>query len=151
MKDGRARGVVLASVLMIASSVVVVRAEETVGLWVKNTAPMPVTVMVDGAEACKLEAPVYKTCKDDLSIPGVAPEGKGKGKGKKEPAKAQEKFCTTNNLRISCITNVKASGADVVVQRLDGVSYKLRAAKGGTLYLCIEPNGLTDCFGKKLQ
>src|SRR5262245_27480494 len=114
----------VAAAALVALSGAARAEEETVGLWVKNTAPMPVTVLVDGVEACKLEAPVYKACKDDLSIPGVAPEGKGKGKGKKEPAKPQQKFCTTNNLRISCITNVKASGADVVLQRLDGVSYK---------------------------
>jgi len=139
----------LASVLfagLLASGAGAVRAEESVGLWVKNTAPMPVTVSVDGAEACKLEAPVYKACKSDIpEIPSA-----GKGKGKKAP-KPEQKFCTTNNLKISCITNVKASGANVVLQRLDGVSYRLRAAKGGTLYLCVEPTALTDCFGKKLQ
>jgi hypothetical protein len=118
----------------------VVHAEETVGLWIKNTAPMPVTVSVDGVEACKLEAPVYKECKGDVDISKIT-------KGKKP----EQKFCTTNNLKISCITNVKASGADVVLQLLDGATYKQRAAKGGTLYLCVEPKALTDCFGKKLQ
>jgi hypothetical protein len=119
----------------------VARAEETVGLWVKNTAPMPVVVSVDGVEACRLEAPVYKACKDEVDISKVT-------KGKKKP---EAKFCTTNNLKISCITNVPAAGANVSLRRIDGVEYKMRAAKGGTLYLCIEPTALTDCFGKKLQ
>jgi len=115
-------------------------ADDSVGLWVKNTAPMPVIVSVDGVEACKLEAPVYKACKDDVDISKIT-------KGKKPEAK----FCTANNLKISCITNVKASGADVSLRRIDGVEYKVRAAKGGKLYLCVEPTALTDCFGTKLQ
>jgi len=60
-------------------------------------------------------------------------------------------MCTTNNLKISCITNVPATGADVALKRSDGVDYKMRVAKGGTLYLCVEPTSLTDCFGRKLQ
>lgn len=133
------RRTLISVVLLLGSGGLVSAEEETVGLWIKNTAPMPVTVLVDGTEACKLEAPVYKTCKGDVDISKITKD------------KPKEKFCTVNNLKISCITNVKASGVDVMIRRLDGVEYKVRAAKGGTLYLCVEPKSLTDCFGTKLH
>jgi hypothetical protein len=110
-------------------------ADDTVGLWIKNTAPAVVVVSVDGAEVCRLDAPIYAKCGDPVIT-------------KLNPT---QKMCTTNNLKISCITNVKASGVDVLLRRGDGVEYKVRAAKGGTLYLCVEPKALTDCFGKKLH
>ena len=58
-----------------------------------------------------------------------------------------KKMCSSNSLKISCITDVPASGADVTLKRADGVAYKVRAGKGGTLYICVEPTALTDCFG----
>jgi hypothetical protein len=119
---------------MLMMSAVVARADDTVGLWIKNTAPVPVVVTVDGAQACSLEAPVYAPCKDKITQ--LTPE---------------KKTCTTNNLKISCITNVPASGAEVSLRRGDGVEYKVHAAKDGTLYLCVEPTALTDCFGTKLH
>jgi len=117
------------------------RADDSVGLWIKNTAPFPVTVTVDGAQACALEAPVYRECNYTVD----------KRKADKIIKLTEKKQCTTNNLRISCITNVPAAGADVTLRRGDGVEYKVRAAKGGTLYLCIEPTALTNCFGTKLN
>jgi hypothetical protein len=63
----------------------------------------------------------------------------------------QNKNCTTNNLKISCITNVKAAGADVTLKRGDGLEYKVRAGTDEPRYLCVEPTALTDCFGKKLH
>jgi hypothetical protein len=132
-----------AAAAMLAASIATAPAEEDlVGLWIKNTAPTPVTVSVDGAPACQLEAPVYKECKDQMPS-----QLKGKLKGKL----AEKKNCTVNNLKISCITNVKASGVDVAVRRGDGIEYKVRAARGGTLHLCIEPKTLTDCFGTTLH
>jgi hypothetical protein len=116
-------------------------ADESVGLWIKNTAPFPVTVNVDGAQACALEAPTYRECNYTVD----------KKKRDKIIKLTEKRQCTTNNLKISCITNVRAAGANVTLRRGDGLEYKLRAAKGGTLYLCIEPTALTDCFGKKLQ
>jgi hypothetical protein len=120
---------------LIATGGVAEAADDTVGLWIKNTAPAVVVVSVDGAEVCRLDAPIYAKCGDPVIT-------------KLNPT---QKMCTTNNLKISCITNVKASGVDVLLRRGDGVEYKVRAAKGGTLYLCVEPKALTDCFGKKLH
>ena len=110
---------------------------DKVGLWVKNTSAVPVSVVVDGVEACKLEAPVYIPCSTKIT--------------KLNPAKDKGKKCTSNTLKISCITNVPAAGADVALKRSDGVAYNVRVAKGGALYLCVEPAALTDCFGVKLQ
>jgi hypothetical protein len=110
---------------------------EKVGLWVKNTSAVPVSVVVDGVEACKLEAPAYIPCSTKIT--------------KLNPAKDKGRKCTSNTLKISCITNVPAAGADVALKRSDGVAYNLRVAKGGALYLCVEPAALTDCFGVKLQ
>jgi hypothetical protein len=107
--------------------------EETVGLWIKNTSPAPVTVTIDGQVACRLEAPAYVPCQGKIS--------------KLE----DKKVCANNALKMSCITNVKAAGADVALKRGDGIEYKVRAAKDGGLYLCVEPAALTDCFGQKLQ
>jgi hypothetical protein len=117
------------------------RADDSVGLWVKNTSPAPVTVTVDGVQACLLDAPVYRDCSTTVD----------KKTADKITKLTEKKQCTVNNLKISCITNVPAAGANVSLRRADGVEYKARAAKGGTLYLCVEPKALTDCFGKKLQ
>jgi len=116
-------------------------ADDSVGLWVKNSSTLPVTVTVDGAEACKLEAPEFGACAPHVDKKTAHSMAKYSDK----------KTCTVNSLKISCITNVPAAGADVSIKRSDGVEYKLRAAKGGTLYLCVEANALTDCFGKKIQ
>ena len=105
--------------------------DETVGIWIKNTSPAPVVVTVDGATACTLAAPVFGPCHDPLN--------------------KESKTCTTNNFAISCVTSVKASGADINLTRGDGIAYKLRARKGINMYLCVEAKNLTDCFGKKLQ
>lgn len=126
---------------MLVASASIVRADDAVGLWVKNTSPVPVTVSVDGTQACVLEAPVYGEC---------APHADKKTQ-EKITKLTEKKTCTTNNLKISCITNVPAAGANVSLRRSDGVEYKLRAAKGDSLYLCVEPKALTDCFGKKIQ
>lgn len=130
--------VAVAMLLLFAG---VARADDAVGLWVKNTSPVPVTVSVDGAQACALEAPVFGPC---------APHASKKTQ-EKITKLTEKKTCTTNNLKISCITNVPAAGADVSLKRSDGVEYKVHAAKGGALYLCVEPTALTDCFGKKIQ
>ena len=106
---------------------------ETVGVWIKNTSASPVVVSVGGAQACSLEAPVYTPCVDKLT------------------KLAKKTQCTTNNLKISCIANVPASGADVQLKRGDGGEYKVHAGKDAALYICIEPAGLTDCFGSKLH
>jgi hypothetical protein len=127
--------------MLAAVSVGVAHADDAVGLWVKNTSPVPVTVSVDGTQACVLEAPVFGEC---------APHASKKTQDKITKL-TEKKTCTINNLKISCITNVPAAGADVSLRRSDGIEYKLRAAKGGTLYLCVEPAALTDCFGKKIQ
>ena len=37
------------------------------------------------------------------------------------------------------------------MKRGDGVEYKVHAGKDAALYICIEPAGLTDCFGSKLH
>ncbi len=133
-EGGRERGAFIAACVLVAS-VGVVRAEgDTVGLWVKNTSPAAVVVTVDGAPACTLEAPLYRPCHDKISQ--LTPN---------------KKTCTTNNLKISCITDVKASGVAVRLKRADGIEYNVRAGKDANLYLCIEPAGLTDCFGTKLH
>ena len=121
--------------LVVASIGIAYAEPEVVGLWVKNTAPAAVSVVVDGVEACKLEAPAYSPCSSQIT----------------KLTNDKKKMCTTNNLKISCITNVPAAGADVTLKRGDGISYKVRAAKDGGLYLCVEPEALTDCFGRKLQ
>ena len=131
--------VFLAAALAISAGIA--RADDAVGLWVKNTSPVPVTVSVDGTQVCALEAPVFGEC---------APHASKKTQDKITKL-TEKKTCTVNNLKISCITNVAAAGADVSLRRSDGVEYKLRAAKGGTLYMCVEPTALTDCFGKKIQ
>ena len=43
------------------------------------------------------------------------------------------------------------ANADVQLKRGDGVDYKVRAGKDAALYICVEPAGLTDCFGSKLH
>lgn len=130
-----------AAVVLTLLLPVLAHADESVGLWVKNTSSMPVTVSVDGAPACQLEAPVNGECAPKVD---------------KKTAHTIKKFsekktCTVNSLKISCITDIPAAGADVSLRRSDGVEYKLRAAKGGTLYLCVDASALTDCFGKKIQ
>jgi hypothetical protein len=127
-----------AALLVIAGAA---RADDSVGLWVKNTSTLPVTVTVDGAQACQLEAPQYGPCAPKVD----------KKTAQTIKKYSEKKSCTVNSLKISCITNVPAAGADVSIRRADGVEYKLRAAKGGTLYLCVDANALTDCFGKKIQ
>ena len=118
--------------IALLAGVAIARAEEeTVGIWIKNTAPSPVVVTVDRATACTLAAPVFGPCHDPLN--------------------KESKTCTTNNFAISCVTSVKASGADINLTRGDGIAYKLRARKGINMYLCVEAKNLTDCFGKKLQ
>jgi hypothetical protein len=131
----------LAPLTLLVLSVGSAYADDNVGLWIKNTAPFPVTVNVDGAQACALEAPTYRECNYTVD----------KKKRDKIIKLTEKRQCTTNNLKISCITNVRAAGANVTLRRGDGVEYKVRAAKGGTLHLCIEPTALTDCFGNKLQ
>lgn len=104
---------------------------ETVGVWIKNTAPVPVTVAVDNEQVCSLEAPIMGPCKDPFS--------------------SAKTTCPTNGLKISCVANVPSSGAQITLKRGDGVDYKVRAGKDGALHLCIEPKGLTNCFGTKLN
>jgi hypothetical protein len=131
---------VLAATIAIIACVGVAHADDSVGLWVKNTSILPVIVTVDGGEACRLEAPVYGPC-------GAKLDKKTAQTIKKY---SEKKSCTVNSLKISCITNIPATGANVSIKRGDD-EYKLRAAKGGTLYLCVEAKALTDCFGKKIQ
>jgi len=134
-RGGRGRGAIFLFPCVLAASIGLARAEgESVGLWIKNTAPVAVAVTIDGAPACSLEAPVYQPCHDKITQ--LTPN---------------KKTCTTNNLKISCITDVKASGAAVRLKRADGIEYNVRAGKEANLYLCIEPAGLTDCFGTKLH
>ncbi len=123
--------VVIAACALLAGASIAQAEDETVGIWIKNTSPAPVVVTVDGATACTLSAPVFGPCHDPLN--------------------KESKTCTTNNFAISCVTSVKASGADIKLTRGDGVAYKLRASKGINMYLCVEARNLTDCFGKKLQ
>ncbi|MBI1212755.1 MAG: hypothetical protein GC190_14925 [Alphaproteobacteria bacterium] len=132
---------VLSALAVVIAVAVDAHADDGVGLWIKNTSPVPVTVSVDGAEACQLEAPIYRDCSTTIE----------KRTAKKITKLTEKKRCSTNNLKISCITNIPAAGADVSLRRSDGIEYKVRAAKGGTLYLCVEPKRLTNCFGTKLQ
>jgi hypothetical protein len=134
-QGGKIRTCVAIASCVLAASVGWAHAEgETVGLWIKNTSPATVVVTVDGAPACTLEAPLYRPCHDKITQ--LTPN---------------KKTCTTNNLKISCITDVKASGVAIRLKRSDGVEYNVRAGKDANLYLCIEPAGLTDCFGTKLH
>ncbi len=113
--------------------------DATVGLWIKNTSPVAVSVVVGGAQACALEAPVQGVCAPKLD----------KKTAQTIKKYSDKKTCTTNALKISCIAQVPAAGADVTLKRADGVEYKVRTGVGD--HVCVEPNGLTDCFGKKLQ
>ena len=132
-EGGRARGLVIAACLAVASAGLAHAEGESIGLWIKNTSPVAVAVFVDGAQVCSLEAPLYAPCVDKLT------------------KLTNKKVCSTNNLKISCVTSVSAAGAAIRLKRSDGIEYNVRAGEDANLYLCIEPAGLTDCFGTKLH